>query len=115
MHFGCQLRLADLVAIEHASALLERRDDSRRRHGAALAVLSVCSRVTDHGLDEALQDATHFLVEEAGQALDARSARKPADGSLGDATYVGTQNLLDAFVGNALGFAGLLSLSLGHC
>ena len=48
-------------------------------------MLSVGHRVTDHVLEEDLQDATSLLVDEAGDPLNDAPPRQAADGGLGDA------------------------------
>ena len=48
-------------------------------------MLGVCDGVADHVLKEDLENAPGFLVDEAGDALDAAAAGQTADGGLGDA------------------------------
>ena len=61
--------------------------------GLPLGVLCVCDCITDHVLQEHLQDATGLFVDESRDSLDTTSASKTTDGWLGDTLDVITQNL----------------------
>ena len=52
--------------------------------GLPLGVLCVCDGITDHILQEYLQDATGLFVDESRDSLDTTSASKTTDGRLGD-------------------------------
>ena len=56
-------------------------------------MLGVGDGVAHHVVQEALQDLAHLLVDVEADALDAASAGQSADGGLGDALNVVTQNL----------------------
>ena len=100
------------VAVDHATALLQGVDDVQGRDGLAGGVLAVGGSVADSGADEALDDATDFLVEEAGDALDATTASKTTDRALRDALEIVTEKLLHALGGASLRAARLGTL--GH-
>ena len=72
-------------------------------------MLGVGDRVTDHVLEEDLEDAAGLLVDEARDALDAAAAGEAADGRLGDALDVVPEHLAVA-LGAALA-ESLASLS----
>ena len=80
-------------AVQSASLALEGVHDVHGRDGLAAGVLGVGDRVADHGLKEDLEDTAGLLVDEAGDALDATTARKAADGRLGDALDVVAKHL----------------------
>ena len=50
-------------AVQGAALALERVDDVHGRHGLAARVLGVGDRITDHVLEEHLEDATRLLVD----------------------------------------------------
>ena len=62
-------------------------------HGLPLGVLRVGDGVADHVLQEHLQHPAGLLVDEAGDALHAAAASQAADGGLGDALDVISQDL----------------------
>jgi len=80
-------------AVQRAALALERVDHVHGGHGLAARVLGVGHGVTDHVLEEDLEHAASLLVDEARDALDAATASQAADGRLGDALDVVTQNL----------------------
>ena len=86
------MRLA-AEAVEGAALALEGVDDVHGRDGLAAGVLGVGDRVTDDVLKEDLEDTAGLLVDEAADALDTTTARKTADGRLGNALDVVTQDL----------------------
>ena len=75
-------------AVEGAALALESVDDIHRRDGLPARVLRVGDRVADHVLQEDLEHAAGLLVDEARDALDAATASQAADGGLGDALEV---------------------------
>ena len=62
-----------------------------------LGVFRVGDGVTDHVLEEHLENTASFLVDETGDALDTATTGKTADGRLRDALDVVTQNFAMAF------------------
>ena len=66
-------------------------------------MLGVGHRVSDHVLQEHLQDATGLLVDQARDALDAATAGQPANGGLGDALDVVAKDLTVALEGREVG------------
>jgi hypothetical protein len=87
--FGC---LAS-ETVQGAALTLEGVDDVHGGHGLSAGVLGVGHGVADDALKEHLEDTSGLLVDEAGDALDTSSACKTADGGLGDALDVVTENL----------------------
>jgi hypothetical protein len=87
--FGC---LAS-ETVQGAALTLEGVDDVHGGHGLSAGVLGVGHGVADDVLKEHLEDTSGLLVDEAGDALDTSSACKTADGGLGDALDVVTENL----------------------
>ena len=86
---------ADLAAeaVEGAALALEGVDDVHGSDGFSAGVLGVGDGVTDHVLEEHLEDTAGLLVDEAGDALDATTASETADGGLGDALDVVAKDL----------------------
>merc|ERR1712216_536840 len=80
-------------AIQGAALALEGVHDVHGGHGLPAGVLSVGDGVTDDVLKEDLEDTAGLLVDEPGDALDATTASKAADGGLGDALDVVAQHL----------------------
>ena len=75
-------------AIQGAALALEGVHDVHGGDGLAASVLGVGHGITDHVLEEDLEDGAGLLVDEARDALDATTTRKAADGGLGDALDV---------------------------
>ena len=80
-------------AVQGAALSLESVDHIHGGHGLALGVLGVGDGITDHVLEEDLEDATGLLVDEARDALHTSTSGKTADGGLGDSLDVVTQDL----------------------
>ena len=80
-------------AVQGAALSLESVDHVHGGHGLALGVLGVGDSITDHVLEEDLEDATGLLVDEARDALHTSTSGKTADGGLGDSLDVVTQDL----------------------
>ena len=80
-------------SVQGLALALERVDNVHGGHGLSAGVLGVGDRVTDHVLQENLEDTAGLLVDEARDALDTTTACKTADGRLGDALDVVTQHL----------------------
>ena len=72
---------------------LESVDDVHGCDGLSLGVLGVGDCVTDHVLQERLEDAAGLFVDEARDTLDSSSAGETTDGWLGDALDVVSQDL----------------------
>jgi hypothetical protein len=84
------MRLADVFS-DPEKQLTEGRDC------LPLGVLSVCDSVTDDGLKERLENTTGLLVDHGGDTLDTTTASETADGWLGYALDVVTQDFSVAF------------------
>ena len=80
-------------AVQSAALALEGVDHIHGSDGLALGVLSVGDGIPDDVLQEHLEHTTGLLVDETGDTLDTASASKTADGGLGDALDVVTENL----------------------
>ena len=80
-------------AVERAALALESVHDIEGRDGLALGVLGVGDGITDDVLEEHLENTAGLLVDEAADALDTTTASETADGRLGNALDVVTQNL----------------------
>ena len=80
-------------SVQGASLSLEGVDDIKSSDGLAASMLSVGDSVSDDVLEEHLQDTSGLLVDEARDALDTASAGQSADGRLGDALDVVSQDL----------------------
>ena len=72
-------------SVEGVPLALQRVDHIHGSDGLALGVLRVKEGVTDHVLEEDLENTTSLLVDETGDALDATTAGETANGRLGDA------------------------------
>ena len=79
--------------VQGAALALQGVDDVKRGDGLALGVLSVGDGVTDDTLEEGLEDTAGLLVDHSRDTLDTTTTSKTADGRLGDALDVVTQNL----------------------
>ena len=88
-------------AVQGPPLALERVDNVEGSDGLAASVLSVGDSVTDHILEEDLEDSTGLLIDEAADALDASTASQAANGGLGDALDVVAKDLAVA-LGSAL-------------
>ena len=80
-------------AVEGLALALEGVDDVHGGDSLAAGVLGVGHGVTDHVLQEDLENTAGLLVDEARDALDATTACEPADGGLGDALDVVAKDL----------------------
>ena len=80
-------------AVERLALALERVDDVHGGDGLPAGVLGVGDRVTDHVLEEDLEDAAGLFVDQAGDALDATTSGQSSNGGLGDTLDVVTKNL----------------------
>ena len=69
-------------------------------HGSdclTLGMLGVSDRITDHILKEVLEDTTGLFIDETADALNTTSTSETANGGLGDALDVITQDLAMTF------------------
>ena len=66
-------------AIQRAPLSLQGIHHVHRSDGFPLGVLAVCDRISDDVLQEDLEDATSFFVDETGDSLDSSSSG-PNDG-----------------------------------
>jgi hypothetical protein len=80
-------------AVQRAALALEGVHDIEGRDRLAAGVLGVGDGVTDDVLKEDLEHTAGLLVDEAGDALHTTTAREAADGGLGDALDVVTEDL----------------------
>ena len=83
--------------VEGAALAFEGVDDVHGGDRLPLGVFRVGDGVTDHVLEEHLENTASFLVDETGDALDTATTGKTADGRLRDALDVVTQNFAMAF------------------
>ena len=72
---------------------LQSIDDVHGCDGLPLGVLGVGDCVTDHVLQERLENAAGLLVDEARDTLDTATAGQTTDGGLGDALDVVAKDL----------------------
>ena len=88
-------RLYNLTAetVEGLSLTLKGIDNIHGSDSLTTSMLGVGDRVTDNVLKEDLEDTTGLLVDEARDTLDTTTACQTADGGLGDALDVVTQDL----------------------
>ena len=86
---------SDLTAetVEGASLPLQSIDDVHGRDGPSLGVFGVGDGVTDHVLQEDLENTAGLLVDEARDTLDTTTASETTDGGLSDALDVITKDL----------------------
>ena len=80
-------------SVESAALSLESVDDVHGSDGLPLGVLGVGDCVTDHVLQEGLEDAASLLVDEARDTLDTSTTSQTTDGGLGDALDVVAKDL----------------------
>ena len=80
-------------SVEGAALALEGIDDVEGSDGLALGVLGVGDGVTDDVLEEDLEDTAGLFVDESRDTLHTTTASETADGGLGDALDVVTENL----------------------
>ena len=80
-------------SVEGASLPLESIDNIHGRHGPSLGVLCIGDCVTDHVLQEHLENSAGLLVDETRDTLDSTTASQTTDSGLGDALDVVTKDL----------------------
>lgn len=83
--------------VQSPSLPFEGIDDVERGDGLSLCVLGVGNCISDDALEEGLEDTACLFVDHCGDTLDTTTARETADGRLGDALDVVTENLAMAF------------------
>ena len=79
--------------VQSASLALQGVDNVHGSDGLSLGVLSIGNGVTDHVLQENLENTTSLLIDEAGDTLHTTSASQTTDGWFGDPLDVVTKNL----------------------
>ena len=79
--------------VEGASLPLESINNVHGSDGPSLGVLCVGDCVTDHVLQEHLENSTGLLVDEARDTLDSTTASETTDSGLSDALDVVTKDL----------------------
>ena len=97
--------------IEGFPLTLEGVDDIHGCNSPALRVVGVCDSIMDEILEEDLEDATGFLVDETRQTLDTAPTSKTADSSLRNPINVAAKNLA---VAHGNGFQRNASLASAH-
>jgi len=80
-------------SVQGASLSLESVDHIHGSDSLPLGVFSVGDSVSDHVLQEHLENSTSLLVDEARDTLDSSTTSQPPDGGLGDALDVIPQHL----------------------
>ena len=80
-------------SVQGAALTLEGIDDVHGGHSLPLGVLGVGDGITDHVLQENLEDTTGLLVDQARDTLDTTPTGETTDGWLGDTLDVITKNL----------------------
>ena len=83
--------------VESAALSLECVDDVHGSDSLPLGVFSVGDGVTDHVLEENLENTTSLLVDETRDALHTATTSQTADGRFRDALDVITQHFAMAF------------------
>ena len=80
-------------SVQGATLALEGINDVHGSHSLAASMLSVGDSITDDVLEEDLEHGAGLLIDEARDALDTTAASEAANGRLGDALDVITENL----------------------
>ena len=83
--------------VQSAALAFESVDDVHGSDSLSLGVFRVGDGVTDHVLEEHLENTASLLVDEARDALDTATTSQTADGRLRDALDVVTQHFAMAF------------------
>jgi len=84
--------ILDAESVEAAAGTLESVDDIEGSDGLALGVFGVSDRVTDNVLEEDLEHATRFLVDQPRDTLDTAASRQTTDSRLRDTLDVISQD-----------------------
>lgn len=82
------------VAPQSPALPLEGVEHVRQVDGLAPGMICIHRGVGDDLLQELLEDVTHFLVDQAREALDPSAAGQAANGGLGDAEDIVLEDLL---------------------
>ena len=80
-------------SVEGTSLTFQGVDDVHGGDGLSLGVLSVGDCITDHVLQENLEDTSGLFVDESRDTFDTTSTSQSSDGWLGDTLDVVSQNL----------------------
>jgi hypothetical protein len=102
-------------SVEGATLAFQGVDDVHGGDGLPLCMLAVGDGVPDDILKEDLEDATGLLIDEAGDPLDSTSASQTADGGLGDALDVVSEDLAMALGASLSQTFASLSTSRHDC
>ena len=89
--------IAGTYTVKRAALAFECINHIKRRDRLALCMLCVCDRVPDDALKKQLENATRFIVNQAGNTLHTTTTCKTTDRRLGDTLDVVAQNLAMAF------------------
>ena len=88
-----KLKCLTTETVEGAALSFQSVDNIHGSNSLALGVLGVGDGITDHILQEDLQNTTSLLVDEARDSLHTTTAGETTDGWLGDPLDVVTKNL----------------------
>ena len=87
-----KLRLTS-ESVQGASLTFQSVDNIHGGDSLPLGVLSVGDSISDHVLQENLQDSTGFLVDQSADSFDTTTTCQSTDGGLRDSLDVVTKNL----------------------
>lgn len=80
------------LTVQRLARALERIDNVECGDRLALRVLGIGDRVTDDVLEEDLEDATSFFINQTTDTLDATTTSETTDGRLSDTLNVVAKN-----------------------
>ena len=100
-----EVRCSAAETVEGSALSLESVDDVESSDSLSLGVFSVHNGVTDDVLEERSEDSAGLLVDVGRDSLHTASARKSADGRLGDAEDGLTEGLATEVHALSAGFA----------
>jgi len=80
-------------SVKGSALSLQSVDDIHGGDGLSLGMLGVGDSITNHILQEYLENTTGLFIDEPRDSLDSTSASQTADSGLGDTLDVITQNL----------------------
>jgi hypothetical protein len=89
----CLASILSTESVEGAALSFQGIDHIHSGDCLPLGVLSVCDGITDHILQEDLEDSTCLLIDQARDTFDTTSASQTTDSWLGDTLDVITQDL----------------------
>ena len=88
-----KLRCLTTKAVQGATLTLQGIDNVHCGHGLALGMFGVGDGITDHILQEDLENPAGLLIDETRDSLHTTTAGETTDGGLGDSLDVIAQNL----------------------